>query len=957
MPGCRLVWLLAAALTAPLVARQSATTTITVSSTVVVPSVKRFGIQMSDHTYYDRLVLKNLLWHNSGFEALQYSSVVRCASGTATGCLDDNPSTQWPTGFFDGGTYEFILGEAKGRSGTIASFVTAPRDNVTGSTFTFADSGTAPAAGSYFIARKYMPGGGDTGWNLTTLNGATITTETSDLPPDTGGRQSLRLTATGAGQSATINNAFGAFGETFVIMNGSYRISFKAKQISGGSAVQVSVARGSNTFVSSSVSLSSSWGTYTLDFRAAETGVPPGLVVLAFQLTNTSALFDDVTLVQTDSDVLNTTAFRDPVIAALRTFNPSFLRVPNKEQAETLENLIAPPLGKIRTGYNVYANTIGIMQPGWQEFLDLCEFLHTDPWLVIPMTFSNQDVVNLMEYLGGSSSTPYGARRAARGHPTPWTSVFSRIHLEMGNETWNAQVYRGATLFPADYGVRGHDVFGMVRQSPYYSSSQFNLILNVQTANAFNGRATHNASANHDMLAHAPYIATQINDYESNERLFGGLFAEASFWSRASNGPVKTLAEFINATPRPVPLAVYEVNLHTTEGSIPQATLDAFAPSIGAGLAVANHMLIMLRDFATRDQSLFALAGYRYTRTDGKTVLIWGVTRDMGVTDRKRPQYLAAEIINQALAGDMVGTAHTGADPHWDQPLTNRIAIDNVAYLQSFAVVNGVRKALILFNLHRTQALQVNLAGPNAPAGAATTTRLTSANITDSNENASVVKVETTQEAAFDPRQTMTLPPFSLTVIISDAPAIPLDVQATAQSAGQVAVGWTASFGAARYEVQRRTATQPFQLVATSTGTSYTDTAVSPGSAYLYRVRAVGSDDTPSAYSSADLSTTTTFTDDPLTAGQTPIRAAHLAEIRAAVNAIESLAGVTPSVWTDPSIAGSSIKAVHIIEMRTALTNAFAVLGLQAPSFARTITVGATTIQASEWQELRAIVR
>ena len=64
-------------------------------------------------------------------------------------------------------------------------------------------------------------------------------------------------------------------------------------------------------------------------------------------------------------------------------------------------------------------------------------------------------------------------------------------------------------------------------------------------------------------------------------------------------------------------MIVYEVNLHTTQGSIPQAILDTFTPSIGAGLAVADHMLIMLRDEKIRDQLIFSLAGYRYQINDG----------------------------------------------------------------------------------------------------------------------------------------------------------------------------------------------------------------------------------------------------------------------------------------------------------------------------------------------------
>src|SRR5205807_6123216 len=109
-----------------------AATNINVGSTIVTSGARRFGISGISHYYYDRLLLKNLVWRNAGFEGLQWRTVIRCDHGTATNCVDDLLSDQWPNGFWDGGTFEFILGTAKGRTGTIASFLTAPPDNVTG---------------------------------------------------------------------------------------------------------------------------------------------------------------------------------------------------------------------------------------------------------------------------------------------------------------------------------------------------------------------------------------------------------------------------------------------------------------------------------------------------------------------------------------------------------------------------------------------------------------------------------------------------------------------------------------------------------------------------------------------------------------------------------------------------------------------------------------------------------
>ena len=929
-----------------------AATTINVSNSVVVSSIKRFGIQMSDHTYYDRIVLKNLVWHNAGFEASQYQTLIRVASGTSTGCVDTSPSTQWPTGFWDGGTYEFVFGAAKGRSGTISTFITAPHDGMTGSTFNFEGPGTTPAAGDYFIVRKYFSGGADTGWNPFTNGGATITTETVDLPPGTDGRQCIRLTADAGGQFASINTAFGTYGgQNFILMNGNYQLTFKARGVGGGNSIQVGVARGDAQFMNQFISLTSSWANYTFNFSAAETGSPTGFVAVQFNASGSSALLDDVSLVQTNGDPANTTAFRDPVVAALQSFNPGILRGPNKEQGETLDNLTGPPFGHTRAGYSYFATSVGINQYGWQEFLELCEFIHTEPYLVIPITFSNAELANVMEYLGGPANTIYGARRAARGHPAPWTDSFRRIHIEYANEAWNP-VFLGATMLAADFGVRGGEALGILKQSPYYNSSKFNLILGTQAANPFNTRTTHNASANHDMIALGPYIATTIDDFSSNEQLFGGLFAEASWWSISPNGPMKQTYDFINGTARPVPFIVYEVNLHTTRGSITQPVLDTFTPSIGAGLAVADHMLIMLREFRLRDQALFALAGYRYDRDDGKTVLLWGVTRDMGVTDRKRPQYLALKLANEAMSGDLVQTTQSGDDPHWNQPLTNNIALDNVPYIQSFAFANGDRKAVVIFNLHRTSSLQINLTGPNAPSGAVTMRTLSAANITDTNEDAGNVTISTNSFTSFDPSQTVTLPPYSMTMLIHDAPPpVPTGLQATATSTSQVSVTWNPSLGASQYELARMSNGGALQVIATAFVPWYTDSSVSTSTAYVYRVRAVASGGT-SAYGNADLATTVPFTDEPIVAGTTIIRQNHLMELRTAVNAVRATASAGPQSWTeDPTV-----RAVHILELRSALTQALNMLTLPLPTYTNPINVG-DIIRAVDFQELRNAVR
>lgn len=62
------------------------------------------------------------------------------------------------------------------------------------------------------------------------------------------------------------------------------------------------------------------------------------------------------------------------------------------------------------------------------------------PWIITSLSWSEQDFVNLVEYLSGPAGTPYGDLRISQrnGVTTPWIDEFRTIFLEMGNEPWNS---------------------------------------------------------------------------------------------------------------------------------------------------------------------------------------------------------------------------------------------------------------------------------------------------------------------------------------------------------------------------------------------------------------------------------------------------------------------------------------------------------------------------------------
>jgi hypothetical protein len=168
---------------------------------------------------------------------------------------------------------------------------------------------------------------------------------------------------------------------------------------------------------------------------------------------------------------------------------------------------------------------------------------------------------------------------------------------------------------------------------------------------------------------------------------------------------------------------------------------------------------------------------------------------------------------------------------------------------------------------------------------------------------------------------------FTLTVQPLAAPV----VSATAVSTSMISVSWNAVNGASLYEVFQKQGAGDYVSLGTSSGTDQTLTGLLPDTAYLYRVRAVDPLGGIGPLSSPELATTTMLT---AIASGTPtvIQAAHLQQLRTAANAVRAAAGGAPYSFTDPSLAGVVVKAVHFEELRTILETARTQLSL--PDFA-----------------------
>ena len=85
-------------------------------------------------------------------------------------------------------------------------------------------------------------------------------------------------------------------------------------------------------------------------------------------------------------------------------------------------------------------------------------------------------------------------------------------------------------------------------------------------------------------------------------------------------------------------------------------------------------------------------------------------------------------------------------------------------------------------------------------------------------------------------------------------------------------------------------------------------------------MRAIDAFSRVSPYSAPDVATTFVFTDEPIVVGTTKVKAVHFTELRQAINALRTVAGLGAMSFTPPVPAAAVIvRASHVQELRTAV--------------------------------------
>lgn len=822
-------------LLALLVSLPLAAQTVTPDESVVIQSsskVIRAGLNLGDTAWYGNgNILKNIIGSNNPhMEPLEDQRIWALTSaGTASTFVSPIDFDNYPANYFAGAVFKIVYsqngGAQQGCTGTIASN-TGPNWPGGGSTSpSFTTSSPCAASfsvGDIVVVQLNTAGTTattETAWesdfngvHSTVSGGGKLLSETTSLC-SLCGNQSLKMDAT-SGTSGFQMLWDSDNTNTWRRINGTYAISFDAKTVSGSPTLGVSANRsvaGGFSCSPASPTLTGSWAHYSLACSGSEPlGQTPGTAQVSFAVTGGIVDIDNVDFEKSaGTDPTNTTVFADETITNFRNANPGTLRYWITQQGGiSADNWTRPDYarGMSNSQTQAYGQPAlnGQLMPSIEAYLQACQLIGADPYIVMPTPWLPADAKNFLEFLAGDGTTTYGARRIALGQMAPWTSVFSKIHLEYGNENWNVS-FSGEALFfrgsaPSgvnfnglyyDYAHAMYGVFGAIRADSFYNSAKFDLVANAQTAQTFGWDfflANAPVGSAPDSLEIQGYYGNTINQFDTDQHIWQSIFAIP--WNRVTSpgDPANFFASMADYqsqhTCGAAGTSVCGVNLYewgqgTINGSVTQNIQQQINVGSGTIIPTALIPLLNLQFYGAGPQNAFSYTEFNNGGSNANTAYLWGLFVDAGgATNNVRPGLQALQLINKSIMGTMYscplsGTFsanYAGNTNNGDTVPPGTPAITNLPYIYAFCFMSGSNRSMVLVNSDFSSHA-VTLAGSQAPTGTVTTRQMAPSTPDLINEavagnptNTATMKTSITTSTGAA-TSSVTLPPFSLTAI------------------------------------------------------------------------------------------------------------------------------------------------------------------------------------------------
>ncbi|MVM35066.1 DUF1080 domain-containing protein [Spirosoma sp. HMF4905] len=189
-------------------------------------------------------------------------------------------------------------------------------------------------------------------------------------------------------------------------------------------------ADGSKTYAKQTVSVSTTtWKKYT--FSLVTNSTDPNARFTLYLGQKGKLYVDQITLLSTGENQFKGLPLRADIGNALVSQGLSFLRY-----AGSMVNAPGYRFKKMigdrahRPPYTGHWNEYSTNGFGFEEFLQFCEAANLPAAFAINIEETEQDAADMVEYLNGNVSTPWGKKRAENGHPKPYAVKY----IEIGNE-------------------------------------------------------------------------------------------------------------------------------------------------------------------------------------------------------------------------------------------------------------------------------------------------------------------------------------------------------------------------------------------------------------------------------------------------------------------------------------------------------------------------------------------
>ena len=545
----------------------------------------------------------------------------------------------------------------------------------------------------------------------------------------------IRLATTTASPFGIANEGFRGMG---VRQGEAYDFSAQIRHVAGNPGLQVRLYAEDGTVLDTVElrELSPTWQTVRATFHPRDTDAKARLAVLLTGVGNVD--LDFISLFPHNTWKQRPGGLRADMVQALADLQPGFIRFPGGcivegstlayryQWKNTLGHVAERPL--LLNRWNVeflhrptpdYFQSFGF---GFFEYFQLCEDLGAQPLPILncgmACQFNSgelcplddlapyiQDALDLVEFANGPVSSPWGARRAALGHPTPF-------HLQMlgiGNEQWGPQYIERYAKFATALKQRYPDLQLISGAGPAPGDDRFKFAWSQL-------RELRADIIDEHSYAKPDWFYANANRYDAYDR----------------NGPKVFMGEYAAQSVA----VVSPKNQNNLECALAEA---AFLTGLER-----NADVVRLASYAP----LFAnTAAWQWTPD-----LIW--VDSLQVT--RTPSYYVQQLFSRNRGNEILPLEIAGQDS--GSPLYASAARDTVAHEIILKVVNPA---------DHTAAVSLHVPGLGAAPAPARTTTLSGNDLHGINVHgnpAAIIPVESVIPSVKD-LSTITLPPQSLTVL------------------------------------------------------------------------------------------------------------------------------------------------------------------------------------------------